>query len=63
MGHIESTSRAQPMLFPEALEDYIAEDNPVRFIDAFIDSLDLDALGFRRTQPAATGRPAYAPGG
>jgi transposase len=62
MGYIEGASRAQQILFPEALDDYIAEENPARFIDAFVDSLDLDALGFRRTQPAAPGRPAYSPG-
>ena len=62
MGHIAGTSRAQQILFPEALGDYIAEENPVRFIDAFVDSLDLQALGFRRTHPAVTGRPSYAPG-
>jgi transposase len=61
MGHIEGATRTQQILFPEALDDYVAEDNPVRFIDAFVDSLDLDALGFRHTQPAATGRPSYAP--
>jgi transposase len=62
MGHIEGTSRAQQILFPEALEDYMAAENPVRFIDAFVDSLDLAALGFRRVQPAVTGRPSYHPG-
>jgi transposase len=62
MGHIEGASRFQQVLFPEVLDDYIVADNPVRFIDAFVDSLDLDAFGFRRTQPAATGRPAYSPG-
>jgi transposase len=62
MGHIEGASRAQQRLFPEVLDDYIAGDNPVRFIDAFVESLDLPALGFRHGQPAATGRPAYRPG-
>jgi transposase len=62
MGHIEGASRAQQVLFPEALDDYIAEENPVRFIDAFVESLDLHTLGFRHVQPAATGRPAYHPG-
>jgi transposase len=62
MGHIEGASRVQQVLFPEVLDDDIAEDNPGRFIDAFVDSLDLDAFGFRRTPPAATGRPSYAPG-
>jgi transposase len=62
MGHIEGSSRAPQILFPEVLDDYIAEENPARFIDAFVDSLDLDALGFRRTRPAATGRPPDDPG-
>ena len=44
------------------MEDYITEDNPVRFIDAFVSSLDLAGLGFLRAQPAETGRPAYDPG-
>lgn len=62
MSHIAGASRDQQGLFPEALDDYMAEENPVRFIDAVVESLDLDALGFRRIQPAATGRPAYHPG-
>jgi transposase len=49
------------LLFPEAFDDYVSEDNPVRFIEAFVDSLDLHELGFSRTQPAQTGRPAYDP--
>jgi transposase len=48
-------------LFPERLEDYIAEDNPVRAIDVFVEELDLARLGFDGTQPEATGRPAYHP--
>ena len=62
MGHIEGASRDQRLLFPDVLDDYIAEDNPVRFIEAFVDSLDLDTLGFQRVQPAATGRPSSHPG-
>jgi transposase len=62
MGHIEGATRTQQILFPEALDDYVAEANPGRFIDAFVDRLDLDVLGFRHTQPAAMGRPSYAPG-
>jgi hypothetical protein len=48
MGHIEGASRDQRLVFPDLLDDYIAAENPVRFLDAFVDSLDLDALGFRR---------------
>src|SRR5260370_1216079 len=62
MDYIRGTARNQVILFPEAVEDYITEDNPVRFIDAFISSLNLNELGFARATPAETGRPAYAPG-
>jgi transposase len=48
-------------MLPACLDDYITEDNPVRVVEAFIDELDLCALGFERVQPAATGRPAYHP--
>lgn len=61
MGHIQGSDRHEGILFPERLDDYIGEDNPVRFIDAFVDKLDLGALGFQGTTPAATGRPAYHP--
>ena len=59
--YIEGADRRQAMLLPESLEEYVAEDNPVRVIDAFIDELDLGALGFARVVPDATGRPAYNP--
>src|SRR6266513_3505247 len=62
MDYIRGASRNQVKLFPESVEDYITEDNPVRFIDAFVGSLDLSQLGFHRAQPAETGRPAYNPG-
>jgi transposase len=62
MDYIRGLSRDQVVLFPESVEDYITEDNPVRFIDAFVASLDLAELGFARAQPAETGRPAYDPG-
>ena len=58
---IEGKDRRQAILLPECLDDYVTQDNPVRVIDAFIDELDLLALGFTRAQPAATGRPAYHP--
>src|SRR5262249_9878760 len=61
MGHIQGVNRHEFICFPERLDDYIAEDNPVRFIDAFVDDLDLVACGFQRAVPAMTGRPAYAP--
>src|SRR3989442_15033092 len=62
MDYIRGANRNQVILFPESVEDYITEDNPVRFIDAFVGSLDLAGLGFLRAQPAETGRPAYDPG-
>jgi transposase len=58
---IEGEDRSQVTLLPECLDDYIGEDNPVRVIDAFVDELDLQALGFEGAQPAATGRPSYHP--
>jgi transposase len=58
---IEGEQRTQSLLFPEQLEDWIAGDNPVRAVDAFVDELDLTELGFAKAQPAATGRPAYHP--
>ena len=53
--------RSQSTLFPERLEDYLCEDNPVRAIDVFVDELDLTGLGFGGIEPKATGRPAYHP--
>src|ERR1700733_14479556 len=53
--------RSQSTLFPERLDDYLSEDNPVRAIDVFVDELDLARLGFGGVEPEATGRPAYHP--
>jgi transposase len=61
MGFIHGVNRHEEILFPERLDDDIAEDDSVRFIDACVDTLDLEAVGFQRTTPAATGRPAYHP--
>jgi transposase len=58
---VEGESREQITLFPDAIDDYIDEENPVRVIDVFVDQLNLQALGFEGVQPAATGRPAYHP--
>ena len=58
---VEGTDRSQSTLFPECLEDWIVEDNPVRVIDAFVDELDLGELGFSGVEPEATGRPSYHP--
>ena len=62
MTHISGSERLQLLLLPEAVDDYVGADNPVRFIDAFVDGLDLSAAGFARVAPKATGRPGYAPG-
>src|SRR5246127_421108 len=58
---VEGTDRGQATLFPECLEDWIDEDNPVRVIDAFVDKLDLPRVGFDGVVPEATGRPSYHP--
>src|SRR5271155_3490393 len=58
---IEGTDRTQTTLLPESLEDYVAEDNPVRVVEAFVEELDLRTLGFKSIDPALTGRPAYHP--
>ncbi len=58
---IEGENRYQSTLFPESLEDYIAEDNAIRIVDAFINKLDLKDLGFAGAEPSETGRPGYQP--
>jgi len=58
---IEGEERSQVTLLPECLDDFIAEDNPVRVVDAFVDELDLQGLGFDGAEPAETGRPSYHP--
>ncbi len=55
MAHISGHDRSQMFLLPEAVDDYVDADNPVRFIDAFVDELDLTAAGFVRVEPKATG--------
>jgi transposase len=62
MTHIPGFDRSQLLLLPEAIDDYVSVDNPVRFINAFVDGLDLKAAGFERVEVKATGRPGYAPG-
>jgi transposase len=58
---IEGVERTQAVLFPSQLDEYVTEDNAVRVIDAFVDTLDLRALGFQGADPAETGRPGYHP--
>lgn len=58
---ISGENRTQSTLFPEALDDYIHEDNPVRVVDVFVDTINFQEHGFTRSEPKETGRPAYAP--
>ena len=58
MAHISGFERSQLLLLPEAIDDYVGGDNPVRFIDAFVDGLDLSTSGFERVAARATGAPA-----
>lgn len=62
MGHVTGESRYQATLFPEVLDDVVGRDDPVRVIDAFVDSLELAELGFSRVAAEEMGRPPYAPG-
>ena len=59
---VEGEDRRQGVLLPEFLDDYVSEENPVRVIEAFVEALDLGALGFAGVVPEATGRPGYHPG-
>jgi transposase len=61
MQHIQGGDRNQTLLLPVAVDDYVGRENPVRFIEAFVDQCDLQAAGFRRVQPKDTGRPSYDP--
>jgi transposase len=62
MTHVTGHSRYQTTLFSESLDELIGQDHPVRVIDAFVESLDLGRLGFRKVIAEGTGRPPYAPG-
>ena len=59
--HVEGLNRNQTALFPDTLEGYVDKGNPVRFIDAFVDSLNLEKLGFKHSIPCDLGRPSYDP--
>jgi transposase len=61
MNHRTGLDRSQTLLFPERLEDYVAAENPVRFLDVFVGSLDLHALSFTKARCANTGCPPYDP--
>ncbi len=55
--HVNGTNRDQTVLFPDTIEKYVDKENPVRFIDAFVDSLNMEKLGFMHSVLADTGRP------
>lgn len=63
MNLLTGSDRQQTQLLPATLEDYVSGDNPVRFVDAFVDTLDLKAAGFcfPKENPEGRGRPAYGP--
>jgi transposase len=61
MAYIKGEDRRQHILFPDCIEDYVEQDAPVRLFDAFIESLDMEELGFLRFVPADTGTPGYDP--
>jgi len=61
MEYIQGTDRRQEILFPEIIDDYIEEGNPVQFIEAFVNSLNLKELGFKHAELNSTGRPPYDP--
>ena len=61
MPHIAGHDHSQLLLLPESLDDYVGPENPVRFIEAFVEGLDLPAAGFARVEPEETGRPGYRP--
>src|SRR5437762_14195365 len=62
MNYIAGSDRTEALLLPEVLDDYIAPENPVRFIDAFVGQLDLGKAGSTNAQLQETGRPPYDPG-
>ena len=61
MDFIIGNNRHQGMLLPDCIEDYVDENNPVRVIDAYVDTLDFENLGFNKWKPNQTGRPMYSP--
>ncbi len=57
MPYITGHDRGQITLFPESIDKYVSEENPVRVIDAFVDNIDIEAMAFERAPPAKEGRP------
>ena len=62
MSYVQGVDRKQTIMFPEVIDDYIQDNNPVHFIDVFVSSLDLIKLEFKYSQTESTGRPPYNPG-
>ncbi len=61
MRYIEGINRDQIILFPETVDEYVSEDNMIRFLDAYVSSLNMVELGFTNSEPKETGRKAYDP--
>jgi transposase len=61
MAHLSGYDRSQILLQPESVGDYVGADNPVRFVDAFVEKLDLATADFVGVEAKATGRPGYEP--
>jgi transposase len=59
--YVEGHNRAQTFLLPKTIEEYVAPDNPIRFIDSYVNSLDMEKLGFTHSIPQDRGRPSYNP--
>jgi transposase len=60
-SYVEGLSRSQTFLLPKTIEQYVEQDNPVRFIDAYVNTLDMEKLGFTHSTPQELGRPSYNP--
>jgi transposase len=60
-SYVEGLSRSQTFLLPKTIEEYVQTDNPVRFIDAYVNTLDMEKLGFTHSTPQDLGRPSYNP--
>ncbi|MDG6997188.1 MAG: transposase [Nitrososphaerota archaeon] len=60
-GYVNGIDRSQEILLPKTVDEYIDRENPVRFMDAFVDSLDMDSFGFKHSEPCGVGRPPYNP--
>ncbi len=61
MEFVCGENRDQGTMLPECVDDYVSEDNPVRVIDAYVENLDMEKLGFTKYEPNDTGRPMYNP--